>query len=126
MRDRTAEVRESGFTDHVLVCTNDRETEYACCADAGGEGVYEAVATWLRDRDAFWSRVRVAETTCLGLCSADGAAVAIHPRGQWYSDVDPADVPALLRAEFGPEASRLGVGSDAADGDAGDEGTDPD
>jgi len=28
MDDRSAEVRESGFTDHVLVCTNDRESDY--------------------------------------------------------------------------------------------------
>lgn len=117
MRDRTAEVRERGFADHVLVCTNDRDAECACCADADADGVYEAVAAWLRDRGAFWSRVHVAETTCLGLCSADGAAVAIHPRGRWYSDVRPTDVPDLLRAEFGPDASRLGV---APGGDAGD------
>lgn len=112
MNDRTAEVRERGFSDHVLVCTNDRGGR-ACCAEADGAEVYEAVAAWLRDRGAFWSRVHVAETTCLGLCSADGAAVAIHPRGRWYSDVRPGDVPDLLRAEFGPDSSRLGVAPDA-------------
>lgn len=112
MRDRTDEVRDGGFTDHVLVCTNDRDSEYAACAETHGDEVYGAVTAWLRDRDVFWSSVHVAETSCLGLCSADGTAVAIHPRGRWYSDVVPGDVPGLLAAEFGPEASRLGVGSD--------------
>ncbi|WP_135366551.1 (2Fe-2S) ferredoxin domain-containing protein [Halosimplex halophilum] len=112
MRDRTDEVRERGFTDHVLVCTNDRDSEYAACAEAHGDEVYEAVAAWLRERDVFWSSVHVAETSCLGLCSAEGTAVAVHPRGRWYSDVVPADVPALLEAEFGPGASRLGVPAD--------------
>ena len=108
MRDRTEDIHENGFTDHVLVCTHDRE-EYACCAEAHGPAVYDAVAAWLRERGVFWSEVHVAETGCLGLCSADGTAIAIHPRGRWYSDVRPADVPDLLAEEFGADASRLGV-----------------
>ncbi|MFC6837518.1 (2Fe-2S) ferredoxin domain-containing protein [Halomarina ordinaria] len=109
MRERTGAVLENGFSDHVLVCTHERDSEYACCADAHGRDVSEAVRTWLRDRGVFWSRVHVAETSCLGLCSAEGTAIAIHPRNRWYSDVVPADVPDLLAAEFGPEATRLGV-----------------
>ncbi|CQR51861.1 MULTISPECIES: (2Fe-2S) ferredoxin domain-containing protein [Haloferax] len=112
MRDRTDEVREHGFTDHVLVCTNGRDSEYADCAEADGPAVYDAVTSWLRDRGVFWSRVQVAETSCLGLCSAEGAAVAIHPRNRWYSDVRPGDVPSLLADEFGPDASNLGVRPD--------------
>lgn len=110
MEYRTDEVREQGFSDHVLVCTNARDSEYACCADAHGEGVYESAARWLRERDVLWSRVHLAETSCLGLCSEDGAAIAIHPRCRWFSDVQPGDVPDLLREEFGRKASRLGVG----------------
>jgi len=109
MQHRTDEVLENGFTDHVLVCTNARDSEYAACADAHGPAVYEAVKTWLRDRGVFWSQVHVAETSCLGLCSADGTAIAIHPRGQWYSDVRPGDVSNLLTSEFGTDASRLGI-----------------
>lgn len=109
MKHRTEEMLEGGFSDHVLVCTNDRDSEYACCADAEGDAVYDAVRSWLRERGVFWSRVHVAETSCLGLCSEDGAAVAIHPRNRWYSDVLPEDVPELLEAEFGPDATNLGV-----------------
>lgn len=108
MRDRTDDVRENGFTDHVLVCTNGR-AEHASCADAHGEAVLEAVKAWLRERDAFWSRVHVAETSCLGLCSDEGTAIAVHPRGRWYSDVRPEDVPALLDETFGSDATRLGI-----------------
>jgi (2Fe-2S) ferredoxin len=110
MRDRTGDVLENGFTDHVLVCTNARESEHACCAGAHGRDVYDAVKTWLRERGVFWSRVHVAETSCLGLCSAGGTAVVIHPRGRWYSDVTPGEVPELLESEFGPDASRSGIG----------------
>ncbi|NHN41674.1 (2Fe-2S) ferredoxin domain-containing protein [Halorubellus sp. JP-L1] len=112
MRDRTREIEDSGFTDHVLVCTNARDSDYAACADAHGDAVYDAVADWLRDRGVFWSPVQLAETTCLGLCSADGTAIAIHPRSRWYSDVTPEDVPELMRAEFGHDADELGLGPD--------------
>jgi (2Fe-2S) ferredoxin len=109
MRPRTDDVLENGFSDHVLVCTNARDSEYACCAEAYGDEVYAAVKSWLRERDVFWSRVHVAETSCLGLCSAEGTAIAIHPRDRWYSDVLPEDVPELFEDEFGADASRLGI-----------------
>jgi (2Fe-2S) ferredoxin len=99
MRRRTVEQRERGLT-WVLVCTNDRSSEHACCADAGGEAVLSAVRTWLRERDLFWSRAAVVETACLGLCSEDGTAVAFQPRDEWYSDVRPEDVDGLLAREF--------------------------
>lgn len=70
--------------------------------------MYAAVKSWLRERDVFWSRVHVAETSCLSLCSAEGTAIAIQPRNRWYSDVLPEDVPKLLEAEFGVDASQLG------------------
>ena len=118
MRDRTDAVTATGCADHVVVCTGDRESEYACCADAGGAAVLEAVRSWLRDRDVFWSRVYVAETGCLGLCSADGAAVAVHPRGRWFTEVTPADVSELMADVFGPDATDLGRGPSASSADA--------
>jgi len=107
MKDRTADHRER-LDAHVLVCTNSRD-DYDCCADAGGEETLAAVKDWLRERDAFWSSISVAETGCLGLCSEGGAAISIQPRNEWYSDVQPDDVPALLESVFGPEANRVGV-----------------
>jgi (2Fe-2S) ferredoxin len=110
MKDRTADHRER-LDAHVLVCTNDRE-EHDCCADAGGEQTLAAVKDWLRERDAFWSSISVTETGCLGLCSADGAAISIQPRNRWYSDVQPEDVPAVLESAFGPDADRVAVAAD--------------
>lgn len=110
MERRTDDITENGFSDHVLVCTNARDSEHACCAGARGAEVYETVKSWLRERGVFWSRVHVAETSCLGLCSAEGTAVVIHPRSRWYSDVLPEEVPDLLEAEFGPDATELGRG----------------
>lgn len=104
MRQRTDEQRERGLT-WILVCTNQRESEYACCADAGGEAVLSAVKSWLREHDLFWSQAAVVETTCLGLCSEEGTAVAFQPCDEWYSDVRPADVDQLLAREFESDAA---------------------
>jgi len=92
---------------HVFVCVNDRDSEYACCADAGGEATTEAVKAWLRERDAFWSPIGVSTTDCLGLCSEAGTAITIQPRNEWYAEVRPDDVPELLAAAFGPDADEI-------------------
>lgn len=112
MQHRTQEVHEDGFSDTVFVCTNARDSGRTSCADAHGGAVCEAVKSWLRQRDVFWSDVAVVETGCLGHCSAEGTAIAIHPRSRWYSDVRPKEVPDLLRGEFGAHASRLGRGGE--------------
>ncbi|NKE35251.1 (2Fe-2S) ferredoxin domain-containing protein [Natronococcus sp. JC468] len=106
MKRRTSEQR-TRLDAHVFVCTNARDSDYACCADAGGAAVADAVRDWLRERNAFWSPVGVSTTTCLGLCSEDGSALTIQPRNEWFSDVRPDDVPELLANEFGPDAERL-------------------
>ncbi|XGI84478.1 ferredoxin [Halorutilales archaeon Cl-col2-1] len=108
MRKRTQEVVDEGFTDHVLVCTNSRDSNYASCSEVGGEEVYDEVVDWLKQRGVFWSNVYVGTVSCIGLCSTDGVAVAIQPRNEWYSDVKPDDVPDLMSEEFGDDADALG------------------
>jgi len=105
MKNRTTDHRER-LDAHVFVCTNSRES-HDNCADAGGSEVLTEVKGWLRERDAFWSTVSVAETSCLGLCSADGTAISIQPHNVWYSDVTPEEVPALLESIFGPGATQV-------------------
>lgn len=109
MKNRTTDHRER-LAAHVFVCTNSRDS-HDCCADAGGTAVIEATKQWLRDCDAFWSTVSVAETSCLGLCSADGTALSVQPHNVWYSDVTPEDVPTLLESVFGPDAQQVGDAS---------------
>lgn len=103
MRRCTATQRDRDLT-WILVCTNAREGEYACCADVGGDAVVEAATQWLRERDLFWTEAAVVEMSCLGLCSEEGAAVGLQPRDEWYADVRPDDVPELLAACLGSRA----------------------
>ncbi|MFC7058473.1 (2Fe-2S) ferredoxin domain-containing protein [Halovenus salina] len=99
MQRRTGEQRDRDLT-WVLVCTNERDSEYAACGGVGGEDVLAAVQEWLRERGLFWSEAAVVETACLGLCSEDGTAIAFQPRDEWFSDVTPGDVPALLAEQI--------------------------
>ncbi|WP_181690893.1 ferredoxin [Natronomonas sp. LN261] len=92
---------------HVFVCVNERDSEYACCAEAGGEETAAAVKTWLRERDAFWSPVGVSTTDCLGLCSEAGTAITIQPHNEWFAEVRPDDVDDLMSEAFGPGADRI-------------------
>jgi (2Fe-2S) ferredoxin len=104
---RCTDQQTTRLAAHVFVCTNERDSEYAACAEAGAEETVEAVKSWLRERDAFWSPVGVSTTDCLGLCSADGTALTIQPRNEWYAEVQPDDVPGLLAEAFGPDAERI-------------------
>ena len=105
--ERRTDEQTARLAAHVFVCVNDRDSEYACGADAGGAAVAEAVKAWLRERDAFWSPIGVSTTDCLGLCSEDGTAIAIQPRNEWYAEVRPEDVSGLLATEFGPDADAI-------------------
>jgi (2Fe-2S) ferredoxin len=104
---RRTEEQTDRLAAHVFVCVNDRDSEHACCGDAGGEATATAVKTWLRERDAFWSPVGVSTTDCLGLCSAAGTAITIQPRDEWYAEVRPEDVPELLAETFGADADLI-------------------
>lgn len=99
MRRRTDDQRDRDLT-WILVCTNERGADYAACADASGRTVLSAVKNWLHERNIYWSDVAVVETSCLGLCSESGTAVAFQPRDKWFSDVTPDEVPELLAAEL--------------------------
>lgn len=104
---RRTEKQTDRLSAHVFVCTNARDSEYAACADVGGEATAAAVTSWLRERNAYWSPIGVSTTDCLGLCSSEGTAITIQPQNEWYAEVQPADVPALLTDMFGSEADEI-------------------
>ncbi len=108
MKRRTAEQHER-LEQFIFVCTNDRDSEYACCDAVGATETLEAIKSWLRERNAFWSPIGVTTTACLALCSDGGTAITIQPRNEWYSDIQPEDVPGLLEDEFGPNAELVGT-----------------
>ena len=109
MDRRTERMHERGVSATVLVCTNER-TEYAACAAVDGGDVADAVRDWLRERDRYWSEVAVAETSCLGMCSEDGAAVVVQPHDEWFTEVAVDDVGTLMSELFGAETDSTTTG----------------
>jgi (2Fe-2S) ferredoxin len=84
--------------DHfLLVCTNRRPQENPLgpgCASRGDE--LHTVLQRAVLRRGLSSRIWLARTSCLGLCPRSGAAVALTPGGDLYTEVSPSDAPALL------------------------------
>ncbi|GAB6878047.1 hypothetical protein JCM17823_03210 [Halorubrum gandharaense] len=110
MERRTKRMHERGLETVVFVCTTARD-DHACCADVAGAAVADAARDWLRERDRYWTEVAVAETSCLGMCSEDGAAVLVQPADEWFANVGVEDVPALL-GETLPDREVAGEASD--------------
>lgn len=110
MERRTGQMHDRGLETVVFVCTTARE-EHACCGDVEGVDVADAARDWLRERDRYWTEVAVVETSCLGMCSEDGAAVLVQPADEWFANVAVDDVPALL-GETLPDPSSPSTASD--------------
>ena len=84
-------------TVHLFVCANRRPPDSPLgpgCGDAGAL-VFSAMKSEVlragRAVDAW-----VTQTQCLGICPKRGATVAIYPQQDIWSEVEVADVPALL------------------------------
>lgn len=76
MQDRSADIQESGFTDHHLVGMNERNSNYGACAGVHASAVYEPDEPWSRVRGLFWSQVYIAAVVSL-------AAIEVALRGRW-------------------------------------------
>ncbi|MDB4942574.1 MAG: hypothetical protein JWP97_2108 [Labilithrix sp.] len=87
---------------HLFVCGNRREGSPLGpgCADRG-DAIYDALKAEVA-RTRRIAEVWVTKTHCLGICPAHGATVARYPSSDpIVSDVELADVPALLMASPG-------------------------
>lgn len=74
----------SYYEKHVFVCTNQKIAGKTCCANTGGEPVFNELKTALLELDLFGpGKVRVSKSGCLGRCS-QGPCVVIYPEGIWY------------------------------------------
>lgn len=73
------------YTQHVLVCTNQKASGKACCANSGGEAFFSHMKARLTQMGLHGEgKVRVSKSGCLGRCSS-GPCIVIYPEGMWYS-----------------------------------------
>ena len=80
----------------VFVCTNQRGTGEACCADVGAEAILEALKSKVKAL-GISRQVRVSRSGCHDVC-AKGPSVMVFPDYVWYSGVTMHDVETILNA----------------------------
>lgn len=85
---------ESPYQCHLFVCTKTRGGLRKSCGDGDNAELKAILKDEVRKR-GWKSRVRVSETSCLGLCD-EGPNVMIHPQKIWYSEVSLNDIPIIL------------------------------
>ena len=76
---------------HILVCTNERETEKDCCSKVQGYEIFRELKDWVKAK-GLSSSVWVTRTGCLGFCNNIGATVVIYPDQLWFKEVKKEEV----------------------------------
>jgi len=76
---------------HILVCTNERETEKECCSKVNGYEIFRELKDWTKS-NGLASRVWVTRTGCLGFCNSIGATIVIYPDQLWFKEVKKEEI----------------------------------
>ncbi len=86
------------FRYHVYVCQQEKPGGAPCCAARGSAEVLDALRKEIAAQ-ALLGDVQVTTCGSLGLCER-GPNLVVYPDGVWYSGVQVADVPELVREHF--------------------------
>ena len=87
--------KASPYTCHLFICTKSRGGDRKSCGDGGSTELKSVLKDEVKKRG--WKpRVRVSESSCLGVCDA-GPNIMIYPQKIWLSEVTAADTPAILQ-----------------------------
>ena len=83
----------------LTVCINDRGPNAitVSCGPQGGTGLDTAIADEIERRGI---DIEVQTIKCLGLCEK-GPNVRLAPGNNWFHEITPSDVPALVEAAAG-------------------------
>jgi (2Fe-2S) ferredoxin len=87
------------FRFHVYACQQEKPgTSAPCCSARGSAQVLEALRKELAAQ-GLMNDVQVTTCGSLGMCER-GPNMVVYPEGIWYSGVQVADVPELVREQF--------------------------
>jgi (2Fe-2S) ferredoxin len=86
------------FRYHVNLCTQEKPDNAPCCAARGSEAVLETLRAEL-GKAGLGDEVQVTTSGSIGLCER-GPNMVVYPEGVWYSGVQVADVPEIVREHF--------------------------
>ncbi len=101
------------FRYHVYACQQEKPGSAPCCSARGSAAVLDALRKELAAQ-GLMNDVQVTTCGSIGLCER-GPNMVVYPEGVWYSGVQVADVPEIVREHFKGDrpVARL-VNTDAA------------
>jgi (2Fe-2S) ferredoxin len=101
------------FRLHVYACQQEK-ADPGSCAARGSAAVLDALRKEIAAQ-GLMSEVHLTACGSLGLCGR-GPNMVVYPEGVWYSGVQVADVPEIVREHFrhGRPVSRLASGEASA------------
>jgi (2Fe-2S) ferredoxin/SAM-dependent methyltransferase len=102
------------FRYHVFACEQRKPDGLPCCSARGSTAVIEALRREVAAQGLV-DTVQVTACGSIGLCER-GPNLVVYPEGVFYSGVQPADVPQIVREHFaqGRRVARLAQVDDAA------------
>ena len=97
------------YTKHIFLCTNQKAAGKKCCANSGGEPIFDYMKAKLLELDLHGpGKIRISKSGCLGRCSL-GPCIVIYPEGIWYSYATTADIDEIIDSHLiaGEQVTRL-------------------
>ncbi len=86
------------FRLHVYACQQEKPGNAPCCSARGSAAVLDALRKELAAQKLA-GEVQVTTCGSLGMCER-GPNMVVYPEGVWYSGVQVADVPEIVREHF--------------------------
>ncbi|HUL59435.1 MAG TPA: (2Fe-2S) ferredoxin domain-containing protein [Anaeromyxobacteraceae bacterium] len=86
------------FRYHVYACQQEKPGGAPCCSGRGSAAVLDALRKELAAQ-ALLDDVQVTTCGSIGMCER-GPNMVVYPEGIWYSGVQVADVPEIVREHF--------------------------
>ena len=86
------------FRYHVYACQQEKPGNAPCCSGRGSAAVLDALRKELAAKQLM-DVVQVTTCGSLGMCER-GPNMVVYPEGVWYSGVQVADVPEIVREHF--------------------------
>lgn len=89
------QIQDAPYHCHLFICVKTRGGLRQSCGDHNPADLKAALKDEIKKR-GWKSRVRVSESSCLGLCE-EGPNVIIYPQKIWCSSVSIEDLPTILK-----------------------------